>query len=216
MKYQYIVIEGVIGIGKTTLAKRMAEHLNATLILEEFVTNTFLEKFYENPDRYAFPTEVGFLVERYQQLESELTNSLFGEPVVADYVIDKSRIFAKLNLNDTHYHIYNRLYGILSKGLRTPDIMVYLVNSSDKIMGNISKRGRGMENDMKVEYIEGLQSAYRQFIRQDSSYPIVEVDVSNLDLVDGNEAIDQMMKLLSQNWTGGLHKFRLDTYAKKS
>ncbi|MCB0738227.1 MAG: deoxynucleoside kinase [Bacteroidetes bacterium] len=211
IKYQYIAIEGVIGVGKTTLATQLSEMLNARLILEEFVSNTFLEKFYTNPERYAFPTEVGFLVERFQQFESEFEQSLFSQSIVSDYFFDKSRIFARLNLNDPHFSLYKKLYSVLSKSIPTPDIILFLTADIEHVKANIAKRGREMENDIDQNYLDSLSKSYFEYLKHMNKYPILVLDVTDFDFLNNEKFMKKIISLLSTNWESGIHHISIES-----
>ena len=153
MYYSYIAIEGNIGAGKTTLSTILSERLGAKLVLEEFAENPFLPKFYEEPDKYSFQLELSFLAERYQQILKELQNrNLFHQVVISDYIIHKSRIFAKTNLDRATYKLYNQLYQLIIKSMPKPELIIYLNNDTDKLLSNINKRGRTYEQNIKSDY----------------------------------------------------------------
>ena len=149
INYNYIVIEGCIGAGKTTLAKMLAEDYNAELILERFTENNFLPKFYQDPVHYAFPVEMTFLTDRYQQLKSLLSSrDLFTDLVIGDYFIDKSIIFSKNNLPSDEYNLYKNVFDIIASFLPKPDLLLYLYNDVEHLMGNIAQRGRDYEKNI--------------------------------------------------------------------
>lgn len=204
--FHYLAIEGIIGAGKTTLAHALAKHLQGKLILEEFVSNSFLDKFYENPARYAFPTEVGFLVERYQQLEADLTNSLFETTIIADYFIDKSRIFAKLNLNDPHFQVYRKLYSVLTRNLPKPDRLLYLLDEPENALRKIAKRGRAMEKSISVDYLHALQKAYLQYLRQQDDCVVLLADIADIDFVAEPKYMLELQEWAASAHTKGIHK----------
>lgn len=186
--YNYIVIEGNIGAGKTSLTTRIAQELSARLILEEFADNPFLPKFYENPERYAFPLELSFLSERFSQLKKDLMKEdLFSPKVMSDYFISKCQIFAKNNLHNDEYNLFLKMFEIVESNTPKPDLLVYLYQNVDQLLMNIQKRGREYEKHITAEYLENIQQQYLEFIRQHSDMRVVIIDTTNLDFVNHNE-----------------------------
>lgn len=168
MEYHYIAIEGNIGAGKTTLAHRLARHYQARLILEQFADNPFLPRFYQDRERYAFPLELSFLAERYSQLKDTLLNrDLFQQVIVADYTIIKSQLFARTNLGPDEYELFQRMAEIIKTQLPKPDLLIYLHTPIAKLQQQIHKRGRAYELDIADTYLEEIQDAYQQYLRQD-------------------------------------------------
>ena len=181
---RYIAIEGNIGAGKTSLATQMAKDFNAKLILERFKENPFLPKFYEDPTRFAFPLEMSFLADRYQQLLDDLTQyDLFKENVIGDYDGYKSLIFAKITLQEEEYTLYKKLFYIMHKELPNPDMYVYLYQNTERLLDNIKKRGRDFEQDIEANYLHKINKGYMEFIRGQASDKIKIIDISNLDFV---------------------------------
>src|SRR6056297_213100 len=163
--FNYIVIEGNIGAGKTSLAKKIAEDTNARLILEQFEENPFLPKFYKEPERYAFPVELTFLADRYQQLKNEITpRDLFQSKIVSDYHFFKSLIFSRKTLKDDEYSLYKRVFEMIQQQLVKPDIYVYLHVTTERLIENIKMRGRIYEADINKEYLDQIQTSYFQFM----------------------------------------------------
>jgi deoxyadenosine/deoxycytidine kinase len=186
--YNYIVIEGNIGAGKTSLTTRIAQELSARLILEEFADNPFLPKFYENPERYAFPLELSFLSERFSQLKKDLMKEdLFAPKVMSDYFISKCQIFAKNNLHNDEYNLFLKMFEIVESNTPKPDLLVYLYQNVDQLLMNIHKRGREYEKHITAEYLENIQQQYLEFIRQHSDMRVVIIDTTNLDFVNRDE-----------------------------
>jgi deoxyguanosine kinase len=169
---KYIAIEGVIGAGKTALAKKIKERLNAELILEQFEANPFLENFYSNRKRFAFQTQMFFLINRYKQQEELNQGNLFTEYTVSDYIFEKDRIFAYLNLSGEELKLYESIFPLLERSLRKPDLIVYLQSSVDRLMYNIKKRGRKMERNLTRSYIEELNEAYNNFFFKFNNAPL--------------------------------------------
>jgi deoxyguanosine kinase len=187
MKYQFITIEGNIGAGKTTLAHLLARHYNARLILEQFADNPFLTKFYENPAQYAFPLELFFMAERYKQLkELVYMEDLFQTVTISDYLFTKCLLFARVNLPEQEYKLYQKLFEILSAQLVQPELLIYLHAPVSKLQTNIRKRNRSYEQAIPDAYLFSIQETYMQYIRQHNIRTIF-VDVSNADFL-GNEA----------------------------
>ena len=161
LPYSYISIEGNIGAGKTSLATKLAEKHNAKLVLEEFAENPFLEHFYKNPDRYAFPVELSFLAERFSQLKDELSSrNLFQSVVVSDYFVSKSYIFAKANLEPDEFDLFMQLFKLVETNLPKPDLLVYLYLPIEQLQKNIQKRGRTYEQEIKDSYLKSIEKSY--------------------------------------------------------
>jgi len=181
MDYRYIAIEGNIGSGKTTLAERLAAHYNAKLILEQFADNPFLAKFYEEPGRYAFPLELAFLADRYNQLKSILPNrDIFQDTIVSDYMFTKTKLFARINLQEDEYELFQRMADIIKINLPKPDLLIYLHAPIHKLKENIAKRGRPFEQKIEAEYLEKVQQAYQQYLKQEEvKVLMIETDKAN-------------------------------------
>ena len=183
-KYPYIVIEGPIGCGKSTLAGLLANQHRAAIFNEKAERNPFLPKFYEDPTRFAFPLEMSFLADRYQQLLDDLTQyDLFKENVIGDYDGYKSLIFAKITLQEEEYTLYKKLFYIMHKELPSPDMYVYLYQNTERLLDNIKKRGRDFEQDIEANYLHKINKGYMEFIRGQASDKIKIIDISDLDFV---------------------------------
>ena len=204
----YVAVEGVIGAGKTSLAKKLKERLNSRLILEQFEANPFLEKFYSDRKRYAFQTQMFFLVNRYKQQEELIQEDLFTEFVVADYVLEKDRIFAYLNLNSEELKLYEALYPLLARNLRKPDLVVFLQSSVDKLMYNIKKRHRKIERALTRSYIEELSEAYNHFFFRYNSTPLLIVDSTEIDFVNVEEDFEELCKQIFREDRGVKEYFK--------
>ena len=188
MDLNYIVIEGNIGAGKTTLSKMIAQEYNAKLILEQFADNPFLPKFYKEPDKYSFQLELSFLAERYQQLNQDLTSrDLFKPFTVADYYFMKSLIFAKATLSEDEYNLYRQIFNIIYKSIPRPNLYVYLHVDVNKLQENIQKRGRDYEKGINSEYLLRIQNGYFDFFKQQNDISYLVIDTTNMDFV-GNQA----------------------------
>ena len=209
MKHQFITIEGNIGAGKTTLSNILAQKLNAKLILEEFADNPFLPKFYEKPDQYAFPLALFFMAERYKQLKDFLhTQDLFQEVTISDYLFTKCLLFAKVNLPDEEFRLYQKLFDIIHQQISFPDILIYLHAPVQELQENIKKRNRSYEQDIKDDYLFNLQETYTSYIKQHNIKTIF-IDASNADFM-GNEAhVQVVLDALDKDLSQGQHYFNL-------
>jgi deoxyguanosine kinase len=185
IKYNYVVIEGNIGAGKTTLACRIAEQFNARLILERFADNPFLPKFYEDPDKYSFPLELSFLADRYRQLKEELmAQDLFKAFTIADYYFMKSLVFAASTLTGDEYNLYRQIFYIIYGSLPKPDIYVYLHLKPENLLQNIEKRGRNYEKSISKEYLKKIEESYFSFFRQNPENRYLIIDINEIDFVE--------------------------------
>lgn len=183
-KYNYIAIEGNIGVGKTSLAKMISEDFNAKLILERFADNPFLPKFYKDKERYAFSLEMSFLADRYQQLTEDLAQfNLFKSFVISDYYIFKSLIFAQITLQKDELFLYRKMFDIMYKEITKPDLYIYLHQSTSRLLKNIKKRGRNYEQDIPESYLDNLHKGYSTFIKTEKKLNTLIIDVSNQDFV---------------------------------
>jgi deoxyadenosine/deoxycytidine kinase len=211
MSYNFIVIEGNIGAGKTTLTKKIAEDYNAKIILEQFADNPFLPKFYKNQERYAFPLEMSFLADRYNQLKKELSDrDLFKTFTVSDYYFIKSLIFAKSTLHDDEYKLYRDFFNIIYSSLPKPDIYVYLHRDVELLLQNIKKRGRDYEQEIKAEYLLKIQQAYFDYFKQQDNFSILVLDTNNINFVDN---IDDYKKItdaiFNKKYSKGITRVKL-------
>ncbi|WP_083834431.1 2-amino-4-hydroxy-6-hydroxymethyldihydropteridine diphosphokinase [Aequorivita sublithincola] len=183
-QFNYIAIEGNIGAGKTSLTTKIANDFNAKLILERFKDNPFLPKFYEDAARYAFPLEMSFLADRYQQLVDDITQfDLFKESVIADYDVNKSLIFAGITLPEEEYALYKKLFHVMHKELPKPDLYIYLYQNTERLLENIKNRGRYYEQSIPAEYLQKLNTGYLEFIKTQHSENIKIIDISEMDFV---------------------------------
>jgi deoxyadenosine/deoxycytidine kinase len=205
--YNYIAIEGNIGAGKTSLATRIAAEFNARLILEQFEENAFLPKFYENPAKYAFPLELTFLAERYQQLKDQLsTQDMFKTFTIADYFIYKSLIFASRNLSGDELTLYTRLFNIIEAVLPKPDLLVYLYLDIKNLKRNILVRGRSYEKNIQSDYLEKIQQGYLDFIRQKHKMRVLIVDTNYMDFVNRTNDYYKILEIISCKYDPGVHR----------
>jgi deoxyguanosine kinase len=211
MKYNYIAIEGNIGSGKTSLAKMIARDFNAKLILERFEDNSFLPKFYKDPEKYAFPLEMSFLADRYQQLIHDVMNhDLFMSFTIADYFIDKSLIFARQTLKKDELKLYTRLFKIIIAQLPKPDLILFLYTNTQQVKLNIQKRGREYEQDISDSYLDKIQNSYFDYFKASSKSTIIILDSHNLDFVCNKNDYLQIISLFEKKFTTGLHRVSFD------
>jgi deoxyguanosine kinase len=208
IKYNYVVIEGNIGAGKTTLASRIADQFNAHLILEKFADNPFLPKFYDDPGKYSFPLELSFLASRYKQLKEELVpQDLFKSFSVADYYFMKSLVFAASTLTGDEYGLYRQIFYIIYGSLPKPDIYVYLHLSPDRLMENIKKRGRHYEKSITREYLQKIQDSYFAFFKQDPENKYLVIDINDIDFVANENHYSKIIDtIFFDNYPVGFNK----------
>jgi deoxyadenosine/deoxycytidine kinase len=190
----FIVIEGVIGVGKTSLANKIRDRLDAKLILEQFDNNPFLEKFYSDRKRYAFQTQMFFLINRFKQQQELAQEDLFTNYIVGDYLFDKDRIFAYLNLSKDELNLYESIFPLLARSLRKPDLTVYLQASTDRLMYNIKARNRKVERALSRNYLDELSEAYNHYFFRYDNTPLLIVNATNLDFVHKEEDFDLVFK----------------------
>ena len=211
MKYKYLVIEGNIGAGKTSLASLLAEETGSRLVLEAFSDNPFLAKFYEDPDRFAFQLELSFLSERYHQIKTELGQpDLFGQSVISDYFLAKSFIFSKYNLKVDEMKLFERLFSIINLQAPKPDLYVYLHLPVEKLLGNIRQRGRSYEKHIKYDYLKEVQEGYFGFFKSQQDMKILVLDTSHLDFVNNKFDFQQLKKvILEGEYSVGLNRLIL-------
>ncbi len=207
MKYDFIAIEGNIGAGKTSLATRIAADYNAKLILEQFEDNSFLPRFYKEPDKYAFPLEMSFLAARFQQLKDQLgTHDLFKSFTISDYYIVKSLIFANKTLARDEFKLYTRFFNIIHQQLPKPDLLVYLYLNTENLLRNIRKRGRSYELDIRGEYLEKIQKGYFEYFGQQPGLRVLVIDTNGLDFVNEESDYRSIVSLLEQDYPSGIHR----------
>lgn len=190
---RHIAIEGVIGSGKTSLARKLGELLPAKLVLERFEENPFLEKFYDEPDRYAFQTQMFFLLSRYKQQQELLQADLFHRYLITDYIFEKDKIFAYLNLGDDELKLYENLLASIERMVPTPDLVVYIQASVDRLMSNIRKRGRPAEKNLSDEYIRDLNEAYNYFFFRYKAAPLLIVNATHIDFVNSDREYEDLI-----------------------
>ncbi len=198
----YVAIEGVIGVGKTSLAQKLQESIGGRLVLEEFEENPFLEDFYKDPKRFAFQTQIFFLLSRYRQQEKVMQYDLFEKRIIADYMFYKDRIFAILNLDEKELSLYNMVARVLEKRVVKPDLAIYLRASTDRLMQNISKRGRAYEKHIQRDYIEALNRLYDEFFWNYSETPLLIINAENIDFVNNEVHFKQILHEISKHTKG--------------
>jgi deoxyguanosine kinase len=208
IKYNYVVIEGNIGAGKTTLAGRIADQFNANLILEHFADNPFLPKFYKEPDKYSFPLELSFLASRFKQLKEELVpQDLFKSFTVADYYFMKSLVFAASTLSGDEYNLYRQIFYIIYGSLPKPDIYVYLHLNPERLMQNIENRGRNYEKSITKEYLQKIQDSYFSFFKQNPENKYLVIDINNIDFVANSQHYTKIIDtIFFDDYPVGLNK----------
>ena len=209
MYYKFISIEGNIGVGKTTLAKRLSLDFKSRLLLEQFANNPFLPKFYKNPKEYAFPLELFFMAERYSQLKKHKEQDLFQPITIADYFFIKSKLFSDTNLGPDEKRLFNRLFEIMFSSLSTPDLVVYLYSNIDRLQKNIQKRGRVFEKEISNEYLQNIQEKYLDFLNKQNIFPVLILDVSEVDFIENKRVYQKIKSLISSKYDIGVHRFNL-------
>ncbi|RYY98510.1 MAG: deoxynucleoside kinase [Chitinophagaceae bacterium] len=209
MKYNFITIEGNIGAGKTTLANMLAKHFDARLVLEQFADNPFLPKFYENPGQYAFPLELFFMAERFKQLKDLVgQKDMFQSVTITDYLFTKCLLFARVNLPEDEYRLYQRLFDIILQQLVQPELLIYLHAPVSKLQSNIQKRGRPYEQNIPDDYLFSIQETYTHYIRQHNMKTLI-VDVSHADFLYNPAHFQCILDALDQEYTEGQHYLTL-------
>ncbi len=209
MNYHFITIEGNIGAGKTTLAHLLSKHYNARLILEEFADNPFLPKFYENPKQYAFPLELFFMAERFKQQKDLLQQKdLFQSVSISDYLFTKCLLFAKVNLPEDEFRLYQRLFEIIHQQMVQPDLLIYLHAPVSKLKDNIRKRNRPYEQSIPEQYLFNIQETYTHYIRQHNIKTLF-IDASNADFLGNEKHMKAVIDALEHEYTEGQHYLNL-------
>ena len=209
MSYQFITIEGNIGVGKTTFSKMLAEELGYRIVLEEFADNPFLPKFYNQPERYAFSLELFFMAERYRQLGDLREQDLFSKGIVSDYFFVKSKLFAENNLSDDELLLFNRLSDIALKNLPKPDLIIYLHSDVKRLQENIKKRGRSYEQNISNDYLSDIQNKYFDFFKKHIEFPVLIVDVSEVDFVNQKDIFERLVALTAKSHQMGMNRISI-------
>ena len=209
MSYQFITIEGNIGVGKTTFSKMLSEELGYRIVLEEFADNPFLPKFYNQPERYAFSLELFFMAERYRQLGDLREQDLFSKGIVSDYFFVKSKLFAENNLSDDELLLFNRLSDIALKNLPKPDLIIYLHSDVKRLQENIKKRGRSYEQNISNDYLSDIQNKYFDFFKKHIEFPVLIVDVSEVDFVNQKDIFERLVALTAKSHQMGMNRISI-------
>jgi deoxyadenosine/deoxycytidine kinase len=205
MKYSFITIEGNIGAGKTTLSHLLARHFDARLVLEQFADNPFLPKFYENPQQYAFPLELFFMAERFKQLKELIQQKdLFQSITISDYLFTKCLLFAKVNMPEDEFRLYQRLFDIIHQQLLQPEILIYLHAPVEKLQQNIKKRNRSYEQNIPDNYLQSIQETYTHYIKQHNLKTLF-VDASNADILGNEKHLQVIIDALDKEYSEGQH-----------
>jgi deoxyadenosine/deoxycytidine kinase len=209
MKYNFVTVEGNIGVGKTTLTNLLSEHYNARIILEQFADNPFLPKFYEKPDQYSFPLELFFMAERYKQMTELTTNQdLFKQITISDYLFTKCLLFSKVNLHDEEFRLYQRLFDIMASQIPQPEILIYLHAPIRKLQENIKKRNRAYEQNIADDYLFHIQETYTSYIKQHHIKTLF-VDASNADFLGNKQHLQVIIDALDKEYEPGQYYLTL-------
>lgn len=196
-RFQFLTIEGTIGAGKTSLAHRIAEDLNGKLILERFADNPFLPKFYEDQTRYAFPLEMSFLADRYQQFTEDIAQfDLFKDFIISDYDVSKSLIFAGITLQKEEFELYRKLFNLMYHEVKKPDVYFYLYQNTDRLLANIAKRGRDYEKNIERSYLDKINAGYLNFLKTLPDSNKLIINVEELDFVEKKEDYDTLLNIM--------------------
>jgi len=207
-KYRYIVVEGPIGVGKTSLAQRLADHAGAKVLLEKPQDNPFLERFYQDAARYALPTQLFFLFQRINEVRELAQMDLFGQRTISDYLFDKDTLFARLNLSEDEFKLYQAIYQSLSPQAPTPDLVIYLQASTDTLIERVQRRGYRYERSISDDYLVKLAKSYGEFFHHYDAAPLLIVNSDNLNFVDNDEDFTLLMERI-QNMRGAREFFSL-------
>lgn len=192
----YVVIEGTIGVGKTSLAEILSEKLDARLILEEFEQNPFLEDFYNDPKSYAFQTQIFFLLSRYRQKIEMQQMNLFSRNTISDYMFAKDRLFATLNLSEKELGLYNTVANLLEKNVSYPDLVIFLQSDIERLIQNIRKRGRIYEEKIDIEYLDALNQIYTEYFFKYDKSPLLIINTNHIDFVNNTQDLDEIIKFI--------------------
>jgi deoxyadenosine/deoxycytidine kinase len=207
MEHKFIVIEGNIGAGKTSLTKMLKTDYNAKAVYEQFADNPFLAKFYDDPEHYSFQLELSFLADRYQQLKNELSNrDVFRSLIISDYYFSKSLIFGKNTLSGDEYALYRRIFSIIYSSLPKPDLYVYLHKNTNKLIENIKSRGRDYEQNINAEYLQKIQDGYFEYFKHQKQFAFLIIDTNTVDFVNSTEDYEKIKELIFNNtYEAGMH-----------
>ena len=198
----YVAIEGAIGVGKTSLAKLLSDRLGAKLVLEKFEENPFLSEFYDDPVRFAFQTQLFFLLQRYQQQQELRQVDMFHNLLISDYMFIKDRLFASLNLDEKEMSLYDSIANMLERNVINPDLIIYLQADTNTLMKNIAKRGREFEANISYDYINGLNEIYTEYFFRYNETPLVIINTNHIDFVNNSADLDQVIDYIRQPVSG--------------
>jgi deoxyadenosine/deoxycytidine kinase len=198
LRLQYIAIEGVIGVGKTSLANLLADYFDAKVLLEKHEENPFLKDFYQQPRQFAFPTQLFFLLSRYRQQQEIPQRELFHDMLVADYIFAKDRIFASINLESRELFLYDKVASLLERDVARPDLVLYLQSSTDRLLSNIKKRNRPYERNISEEYIRVLNEAYNRFFFNYKDTSLLIINAKDLDFVNNKEDLEDLISQIQR------------------
>ncbi len=198
----YIAVEGPIGVGKTSLVKLLADRLGARVVLEEFEDNPFLADFYRDPGRYAFQTQLFFLLKRYQQQQELRQVDIFHKLLITDYMFVKDRLFASLNLSEKEMNLYDTVANLLERNVINPDLVIYLQADTDTLMRNIARRGRSFETNISWDYIDALNQVYTEYFFRYQDTPLVIINTNNIDFVHNPNDLEEVINVIRQPVTG--------------
>tara|TARA_B100001179_G_scaffold44144_1_gene29274 strand:+ start:576 stop:1217 length:642 start_codon:yes stop_codon:yes gene_type:complete len=198
----YIALEGPIGVGKTSLAQMLSRELSTRLVLEDFEDNPFLSDFYNDPERFAFQTQLFFLLQRYRQQQELRQVDMFQKLLVTDYMFVKDRLFASLNLNEKEMQLYDTVANLLERNVIKPDLVIYLQADTDLLMENIAKRGRRMEKNITWEYIDALNQVYTEYFFRYQETPLVIINTNNIDFVNNENDLKEVINYIRQPVSG--------------
>jgi len=208
--YNFITVDGNTGAGKTTLASMLAKDCNAKLILEEFVENPFLPKFYAEPERYALSTELYFLIDRVEQLNERLSQQdIFASPHIADYVFQKSLLYAKANLKGDEYLLFERIFHKVLSNLPEPELLIYVHSKPDRLVKNIQKRGRDFEQVVQKSYLSRVEEIYFEYFEQNKHLRILVLEADDIDFVSNEVDYKKITAIVTQTFDPGIHWVKL-------
>jgi deoxyguanosine kinase len=202
MMDQYIVIEGPLGVGKTSLAFMLAEKMNGQTLLEDIEENPFLTKFYQDPKKYGFQTQIYFLLRRYQQAQKIPQIGLFQRAVIADYLFDKDRIFARINLDENEFWLYDQMFQLLKKRVSPPGLVIFLQARTDVLMERIRRRDRRYEKSISFKYLDEINQAFNDFFFHYSDSPLLVVNASEIDFVHIPDDFDDLVEKIKKMKSG--------------
>jgi len=198
----YVAIEGAIGVGKTSLANLLSDRLGAKLVLEKFEENPFLSEFYDDHGRFAFQTQLFFLLQRYQQQQELRQVDMFHNLLISDYMFIKDRLFASLNLDEKEMNLYDIIANMLERNVINPDLIIYLQADTSTLMKNIAKRGRDFEANISYDYINALNEIYTEYFFRYNETPLVIINTNHIDFVNNSADLDQVIDYIRQPVTG--------------